>query len=73
MRQAVVLTGATDLGAMQAALSEAGYETAGQLVYLPMTKVKMTPEATEKNLAALDRLEEIDDVDSVEHNMDLSE
>ena len=70
--KAVVYTASTELGAMQAALQEAGYECTGNLVYVPMTKVKMSPEAMERNLAALDRLEEIDDVDSVDHNMDLS-
>ena len=69
--KAVVYTPATDLGAMQAALQEADFECAGNLVHVPMTRVKMSEEAAEKNLAALDRLEEIDDVDSVEHNMDL--
>lgn len=70
--KAVVYTAATDLGAMQAALQAADYDCAGGLVYVPMKRVKMSDEALEKNLAALDRLEELDDVDSVDHNMELS-
>lgn len=70
--KAVVYTGATDLGNMQAALQDAGYECVGTLTYVPMSRVSVSPEALEKNLAALDRFDEIEDVDSVEHNMQVT-
>ena len=67
--KAVVLTAVESYGALQAALDGAGIETSGSLAYIPMALVECSEEDYEMNLAALDKLEEIDDVDKVEHNM----
>lgn len=65
----VVYVGATELGAMVAALDEAGYECTSSLVYVPMATVECSEEDLEINLAGLDKLEEIGDCDTVDHNM----
>ena len=65
----VVLTEATELGAVQSALQDAGVECAGSLVYVPMTTVEVSEEHEAENFAAIDKLEELDDVTNVEHNM----
>ena len=65
----VALTEATELGKMQAALQAAEYACSGALVYVPMTTVECSEEDEELNYKLIDRLEEIDDVASVEHNM----
>ena len=61
----------TDLGAMQKALVDAGHDCTANLVHEPMMLVECGDEDLEKNLKVLDRLEEVDDVDTVEHNMAL--
>eukprot|EP00316_Scyphosphaera_apsteinii_P009513 CAMPEP_0119312392 /NCGR_PEP_ID=MMETSP1333-20130426/26242_1 /TAXON_ID=418940 /ORGANISM="Scyphosphaera apsteinii, Strain RCC1455" /LENGTH=234 /DNA_ID=CAMNT_0007317003 /DNA_START=207 /DNA_END=911 /DNA_ORIENTATION=+ len=65
----VVLTDATELGAMQVALQAAGYECSGVLVHIPLSAVECGEEDAAANYDAIDRLEELDDVTSVEHNM----
>ena len=65
----VVLTEPTELGAMQAALQEAGHECSGVLVYVPLAPVECSEDDETENYACIDKLEEIDDVTSVEHNM----
>ena len=67
--KAVVLAEVTELGLMQAALTEAGVECSGRLVHVPMTTVECSAEDLELNFKAIDRLDELDDVDLVEHNM----
>ena len=61
----------TDLGAMQKALVDAGHDCTANLVHEPMMLVECGDEDLEKNLKVLDRLEEVDDVDTGEHNMAL--
>ena len=65
----VVLTEPAELSLVQKALEEAGYECSGQLVHVPLTTVECSEEDMETNYAAIDKLEELDDVTSVEHNM----
>lgn len=67
----VVLTEATELGAVQAAMADAGFDVSGMLVNVPMATVECSTEDEEANFAAIDRLEELDDVTNVEHNMAL--
>jgi YebC/PmpR family DNA-binding regulatory protein len=62
---------ASDLGAMQKALVGAGHDCTANLVHEPMMLIECNEEDIEKNLRVLDRLEEVDDVDTVEHNMAL--
>ena len=65
----VVLTEPAELSLVQKALEEAGYECSGQLVHVPLTTVACSEEDMATNYAAIDKLEELDDVTSVEHNM----
>ena len=62
---------ALDLGAMQAALQDAGMACVGNLVHepIPGTLVECGEDDLEKNLLVLDKLAEVDDVDTVEHNI----
>jgi len=65
----VVMTESTELGLVQAALQEAGHECTGMLVNVPMATVECSEEDQEANYKAIDKLEELDDVTNVEHNM----
>jgi len=67
--KAVVVTSPDDLGTLQGALGEAGIECAGSFVNSPLATVECSEEDMAMNLEAIDKLEDIDDVDSVEHNM----
>ena len=69
--KSVVLVEPGDLGAMQSALSDAGYACVGNLVHEPIagTLVECGEDDLEKNLLVLDKLAEVDDVDTVEHNI----
>ena len=68
---AVVIVEPGDLGAMQAALQDAGMACVGNLVHepIPGTLVECGEDDLEKNLLVLDKLAEVDDVDTVEHNI----
>jgi len=65
----VVVTDAAELGAMQGALQDAGYECSGMLVHVPNALIECSEADAEINYAAIDKLEELDDVTNVEHNM----
>ena len=67
--QSVVIVEPVALSAMQGTLQKAGYSCVGRLANIANTVVKVTQEEMEVNLAAIDAIEECDDVDSVEHNM----
>ena len=69
--KAVVIVEPGDLGAMQAALQDAGMACVGNLVHepIPGTLVECGEDDLEKNLLVLDKLAEVDDVDTVEHNI----
>ena len=70
--KAVVLTAADELGALQAQLQAGGYSCSGKLVNVPMTTMECSAEDEEANYNVIDKLEELDDVDFVEHNMAVS-
>mmetsp|Transcript_5810 Transcript_5810/g.15838 ORF Transcript_5810/g.15838 Transcript_5810/m.15838 type:complete len:291 (-) Transcript_5810:206-1078(-) len=70
--KAVVMTEATELGALQAVLQENGIDCSGTLVNIPMATVEVSEEDEENNFKVIDRLEELDDVTNVEHNMAVS-
>jgi len=65
----VVLTESTELSLVQKALEEGGFECVGQLVHEPLAMVDCSEEDMALNYAAIDKLEELDDVTTVEHNM----
>lgn len=65
----VALTEQTELGLLQGALQEADYPCSGMLVNVPLTTVECSSEDEELNFKVIDKLEEIDDVSSIEHNM----
>jgi YebC/PmpR family DNA-binding regulatory protein len=68
----VVLTSPTELGTLQAALQAAGYACSGQLVHVPSALLDVSEEDEASNFKCIDRLEELDDVSFVEHNMRVS-
>ena len=65
------MVGNTELGAMVAALQDKGYACVGNLVHDPImgTFVTCNDEDSEKFFNVLDKLNEVDDVDSVEYNI----
>ena len=69
--KSVVICEYAELGLVQSALSEAGYENNGRLVHLPMTTAECSEEDMELNFKVFDVLDGLDDVDLVEHNMAL--
>jgi YebC/PmpR family DNA-binding regulatory protein len=68
----VAITEATELGLLQSALQEADHPCTGILVSVPLTTVECGAEDEELNFKVLDRLEELDDVSFIEHNMAVS-
>lgn len=70
--KAVVMTLPAELGMMQAALQAAGYECSSSLVHVANAPLEVSEEDEEGNFKCIDRLEELDDVAFVEHNMVLS-
>jgi len=67
--KAVVMTEPAERGMVQAALQAAGFECTSSLVHVPNTVVDVSEADEEANFKAIDRLEELGDVSSVEHNM----
>lgn len=67
--KSVALTAVEELGMLQAALQAAGHACSGTLINKPLTTVECTEEDEQANYKVIDRLEELDDVASVEHNM----
>jgi len=65
----VALTEPTELGMLQSALQAAEKPCSGMLVNVPLTTVECSEADAELNFQVIDRLEEIDDVASIEHNM----
>lgn len=66
----VVLTDPKEGGMMQEAVQALGHEeTKLALVWMTKAPVECTDEDFEKNMEIIDALEELDDVDSVDHNM----
>merc|ERR1712160_72197 len=67
----VVFVDPKDTAAMSDAIKSLGYESDVKmsLVYVTKAPVEVTEEEFEKNMLVIDALEELDDVDSVVHNM----
>eukprot|EP00577_Skeletonema_sp_RCC1716_P017297 CAMPEP_0113430796 /NCGR_PEP_ID=MMETSP0013_2-20120614/33220_1 /TAXON_ID=2843 ORGANISM="Skeletonema costatum, Strain 1716" /NCGR_SAMPLE_ID=MMETSP0013_2 /ASSEMBLY_ACC=CAM_ASM_000158 /LENGTH=281 /DNA_ID=CAMNT_0000319701 /DNA_START=13 /DNA_END=858 /DNA_ORIENTATION=+ /assembly_acc=CAM_ASM_000158 len=67
----IVYTDPKETGAMFEAIKAMGLEEGSKMSLSHVTKapVECTEEDFEKNMAIIDALEELDDVDSVEHNM----
>ncbi len=66
----VVLVEPADAGKMFDVVKEMGYESAKMsLAYISKAPVECSDEDFEANMQIIDALEELDDVDSVEHNM----
>lgn len=71
--KSVIYTETSDLNAMVKALEAEGIECVGNLVYEPMFLAEgMSDEDFDLNMELVDKLEEVDDVDSVEHNIVMS-
>ena len=67
----VIYTDPTETGMMMEAVKSLGFETGVKmsLVYVSKAPVECSDADFEKNMQIIDALEELDDVDSVEHNM----
>jgi len=67
----IVLTEPSDSAAMKEAIAAMGLEENYKvnLAYVSKAPVEVSEEEFEKNMQLVDALEELDDVDSVEHNM----
>lgn len=67
----ILYTDPKEANMMLEAVNSLGYEenVKMSLVYVPKAPVECTDEDFEKNMGIIDALEELDDVDSVEHNM----
>eukprot|EP00967_Tisochrysis_lutea_P132197 scaffold230571_cov35-Tisochrysis_lutea.AAC.3 len=52
-----------------AALQDVDIDCSGSLIHLPLAPVEVSEEDEEANYACIDKLEELDDVTNVEHNM----
>jgi len=64
-----VYTDPKESSAMKEALEGMGHEPKIELVYVSKAPVECSEEDFEKNMVIIDALEDLDDVDSVEHNM----
>ena len=66
----IVYVEPTDSANMLAAINKMGYEDAKiSLAWVSKAPVECSDEDFEKNMKIIDALEDLDDVDSVEHNM----
>lgn len=66
----VVFTDPKETGMMADAIRSLGHDDVKtSLVYVSKAPVEVSDEDYEKNMQVIDALEELDDVDSVEHNM----
>ena len=70
--KAVVVLEVEELGALQAQLQSAAKACSGTLINVPLSTVECSPEDEEANYKIIDRLEKLDDVASVDHNMAVS-
>lgn len=61
-----------DMAAMRDALRSAGYQLETSIAAVPKDgAITLSDEDFEANMAAIDAFEALDDVDSVEHNIDM--
>ena len=69
-----VYTSVDDFRAVREALTAQGYTFASaELTYIPTTQTSLSKEDTEQVLGVIDQLEEMDDVQDVHHNLEVSE
>ncbi len=69
-----IITAATDFGFVRAALTEAGIEAdTAEVTQLPLTAVVLEEDAARQVLRLVDALEDLDDVQSVYGNFDISD
>ncbi len=70
----MITTAFEDFGAMQKKLEELGIEPeASELVRVPLTTVKVDVDTAQKILRMIDAFEDLDDVQNVFHNMEMTE
>ena len=70
----IVYTGATDLMAVKKALEEAGIETKGaELIMEPTTPAEVSVSDAKKVMRLVDKLEELEDLQTVYHAMDITD
>lgn len=69
----MIVANADELGLLQDLSSNMQLAGTSRLAYLPIESVKVSQEDIDKNLDLITSFEELDDVDAVYHNMDLSE
>jgi len=68
----IITTDPADLYAVKDALTEQGYDsTSAELVMLPKNQVECDVETAKANIALIEWLEDLEDVDAVYHNMNL--
>jgi YebC/PmpR family DNA-binding regulatory protein len=68
----MITTSPTELFAVKEALEKKGYKVSeADIVMIPKNLIECQSENEQANLALIEWLEELDDVDSVYHNMDL--
>lgn len=65
----VVYTDPREMSSMMEAVKSLGHECKGSLVNVSKAPVEVSDVDFEKNMRIVDALEELDDVDSVEHNI----
>ena len=72
--KSVIYVNTDDMVKLRDALSEAGHECSARLIYVPKAGYRTIEddEAFQQNYEAIQKFEECDDVDSVDHDMDLS-
>lgn len=66
----LVITEPDALGTLQDMMDALGVSGSASLVYIPQSKVKLNEDDYNKNMALIETLEEMDDVDAVFHNME---
>lgn len=69
-----IYTSREQLGAVTQALSDSGFQIAeSQLTWIPQNEIELSPEESVQVMKLLERLEELDDVQSVSSNLSLNE
>lgn len=64
-----ILVAPTDVATMQDGLNAVGISSVSSLVFIPTEQLVVTGEGYDKNIDLIELFEDLDDVDSVYHNM----